>query len=122
MLTNNKLHTFNVPNKLKIPIAYKGRYGFWRLLNIVIMGLLAFGVMFTYYFIYQNIYSNITNANAIVSLRSSLHIYDLDLQAYEKAVIAIAQKKQLEKFPPNIRNIFSYNKNTSTYASTNTKQ
>lgn len=106
--------------KLPIPISYKGRYGFWRLLNIITLGLLIFGAMFTYYFIYQNIYSTIANANAIISLKSSLNIYDLDLQAYEKAKAAIAQKKHLEEIPSNVRNIFYYNTNTSTYAGTNT--
>lgn len=104
--------------KLPIPIAYKGKYAFWRLLNIVIFGLLISGVMFTYYFIYQNIYSTIANANAITSLRSNLNIYDLDLQAYEKAQTAIIQKKHLEEIPLNIRNIFYYNTGTSTYANT----
>ncbi len=105
--------------KLSITIAYKGRYGFWRLLNIVLLGLLISGVMFTYYFIYQNIYSTITNANAIVSLRSNLNIYDLDLPAYEKASAAIKQKMRPEEIVPSIRNIFNYNTNTSTYADTN---
>lgn len=109
-------------NKLPIPIAYKGKYGFWRMLNIVILGILVSGAMFTYYFIYQNIYSTIANANAIISLRSSLSIFDLDLQAYEKAQAAIAQKKHLEEFPSNIRNIFYYKTTTSTYANTNTKK
>ncbi len=70
--------------------------------------------MFTYYFIYQNIYSTIANANAITSLRSNLNIYDLDLQAYEKARAAIVQKKHLEEIPANIRNIFYYKTSTST--------
>jgi hypothetical protein len=96
-------------SKLPIPITYKGRYGFWRMLNILIIGLLVSGAMFTYHFIYQNIYSTIANANAIVSLRTNLNIYDLNLQAYEKAEGAITQKKQLEGFPPNLRNIFFYN-------------
>jgi hypothetical protein len=52
-------------------------------------------------------------------LQSNLNIYDLDLQAYEKAEAAITQKKRLEKFPLNIRNIFYYNTGTSTYANTN---
>lgn len=111
-----------INNKLKIPVAYGGKYGFWRLLNIVIFGLLVFGVMFTYYFIYQNIYSAIANANAITSLRSNIHIYNLDLQAYEKAEAAIKQKRRLEEIPSNIRNIFYYNTNTSTYANTSAKR
>ena len=108
--------------KLPIPVAYKGRYGFWRLLNIVIIGLLISGAMFTYYFIYQNIYSTIANANALVALRSNLDIYDLDLQAYEKANTAIAQKKHMEDIPLKIRNIFYYNTTTSIYANTTTKR
>lgn len=76
--------------------------------------------MFTYYFIYENIYSTIANVNAIVALRSNISIYDLDLQAYEKARAIIKQKKQLEEFPPNVRNIFNYSTATSTYANTST--
>ena len=112
----------NKPNKLPIPIAYKGRYGFWRLINIIILGLLLSGAMFTYYFIYQNIYSTIANANAIVALRSNQNIFDLDLQAYEKAKAAIAQKKHLEEIPLNLRNIFYYNTAASIYVNTNTKR
>lgn len=107
--------------KLNFIVAYKGRYGFWRLLNIIILGVLVFVAMFTYYFIYQNIYSTIANANAITSLRSNLNIYDLDLPAYERAQIAIAQKNHLEIIPNNIRNIFYYSTATSTYVNTNTK-
>ncbi len=107
--------------KLGIPITYKGRYGFWRLLNILILGILVSGAMFTYYFIYQNIYSTIANANAIVALKSSLSIFDLDLQAYEKARAAITQKKYMEDFPPKTRNIFYYNTSTSPYANTSSK-
>ena len=104
----------------KIIVNYKGRYGFWRIVNILIVGLLVSGSMFTYYFIYENIYSTIANANAIVAIRSNLNIYDLDLQAYEKARTIIKQKKLLEEYPLNVRNIFYYNTNTSTYANTNT--
>ncbi len=108
-------------NKSKIIVAYKGRYGFWRLINIVIFGLLISGAMFTYYFIYQNIYSTIANANAITSLQSNLNIYDLDLQAYEKARTAITLKTQAQEIPADIRNIFYYNVSTSAYANTGTK-
>ena len=108
-------------NKLKIPVTYKGRYGLWRLINIVVFSLFIFGAMFTYYFIYENIYSAIANANAIVSLRSNLDIYNLNFQTYEKAEAAIAQKKRMEEFPAKIRNIFNYNTTTSTYAGTSTK-
>lgn len=115
MLTNNK------PPKSPILVTYKGRYGFWRLINIVIFGLLISGAMFTYHFIYQNIYSTIANANAITSLQANVNIYDLDLQAYEKATLAIAQKKRIEEIPSNIRNIFYYGTNTSTFLNSSTR-
>ncbi len=101
-------------NKIKLIVSYKGRYGFWRLLNLIILGLLLTGALFTYYFIYQNIYSNIANSNAIISLKSNLSIYDLDLQTYEKAENAINQKKHQEEIPNNIRNIFYYSASIST--------
>lgn len=112
MLTNNKL---------KIVVSYKGKYGFWRMMNIIILGLLVSGTMFTYYFIYQNIYSTIANANAVVALRLSQDVFDLDLQAYEKAEAVIRQKTQPEEIPDNIRNIFYYRTSTPIYANTNTQ-
>lgn len=110
-------------NKNKFQPTYKGSYGFWRLLKIITIGVLAFGAMFTYYFIYQNIYSTIANANAIISLKSRMGAYELDLQSYEKAKAAIIQKKHLEDIPTNLRNIFYYvTINTSTYVNTTTKR
>ncbi|HSR89406.1 MAG TPA: hypothetical protein VLK22_03385 [Candidatus Udaeobacter sp.] len=104
----------------KTTLTYKGNYGFWRLLKIIIIGILVYGAMFTCYFIYQNIYSTIANANAIVALKSKAGGYDLDLQAYQKARTAITQKNHLEEIPTNVRNIFYYiTATSSTYANNN---
>lgn len=94
------------------------------MINILVFSTLIFATAFTFYFIYQNIYSTLANAHAIVTLRSNMTIFDLDMAAYEKARLAIAQKKQIDPFPPNLRNIFSYSlTGTSTpYANTSTSR
>lgn len=116
-------------SKPKMPTFYRGKYGLWRLIYILIFGVLLSSILFTYYFIYQNIYSAIANANAITSIKTNLNIYNLDIPAFEKATAAINKKLTQEEFPANIRNIFYYNNNpavtpvsTSTYANSNTKR
>jgi len=108
-------------NNINIPTTYKGRYGLWRMINILVFSTLIFATAFTFYFVYQNIYSTLANAHAIITLRSNMTIFDLDMPAYERARLAIMQKKQTDLFPSNTRNIFSYSViSTSTYANTNT--
>ncbi|OGH92231.1 MAG: hypothetical protein A2534_01845 [Candidatus Magasanikbacteria bacterium RIFOXYD2_FULL_39_9] len=108
-------------SKPKMPTFYRGKYGLWRLIYILIFGVLLSAVLFTYYFIYQNIYSAIANANAVTSIKSNLNIYNLDIPAFEKAAAAINKKQIREEFPPNIRNIFFYSSNSvATPTSTST--
>jgi hypothetical protein len=98
------------------------KYGLWRLIYILVFGLLTFGMVITGYFIYKTIYVGIANANAIISTGLSSNTYSLDIASYEKSVTATTQKKQLEKFEKNVRNIFYYSQSTSTYVSTSTPQ
>jgi hypothetical protein len=100
------------------------KYRLWRLVYILVFGLLSFGIALTAYFIYQTIYSGIANSNAIISTNLASNTYSLDMASYEKSLTAITQKKQLEKFEPNLRNVFYYaqTQNTSTYVSTSTPQ
>lgn len=111
-------------NKFKIHRAYKGKYGLWRIINIFVFGALIFATGLTFYFIYQNVFGALANAHAIVILKSNTAVFDLDFPGYEKARLAILQKKQSDPFPPNMRNIFSYQiippVSTSTYDNTNT--
>jgi len=107
-------------SKPKMPTFYRGKYGLWRLVYILIFGVLISIVLFTYYFIYQNIYSAIANANAITSIKSNLNIYNLDIPAFEKASAAINKKQNQEDFPANIRNIFSYNNGSAVPTPTST--
>lgn len=98
------------------------KYGLWRLVYILVFGLLTFGVILTGYFIYQTIYIGIANANSIISTELTANTYSLDTASYEKSLTATSQKSQLEKFQPNTRNIFYYSQSTSTYVSTSTPQ
>lgn len=91
------------------------------MINILIFSALIFATGLTFYFIYQNVYGTLANARAIITLKSNPALFDLDLSAYEKARIAIAQKKEPNTFPANMRNIFTYvQTNTSTYVNTST--
>lgn len=104
-----------------LPIKYSGRYGFWRIFYLLILGLLAGGVMFTFYFIYQNIYNTLTNTRVIIAIKSDMNWFSLDLEAYERAKSMIEQKKSKNEIPTNLKNIFFYNSNTitsSTYGNT----
>lgn len=98
------------------------KYGLWRMIYILVFGLLATSVFLTSYFIYQTIYIGIANANAIVASQLNSTMYNLNIASFEKSLAAINQKKQLGDFSPNVRNMFFYSQSTSTYASTSTQQ
>lgn len=115
------LLNFMLMNKPKNNISYKGSYGVWRIIYLLIFAILITAIALTYYFIYQNIYSTIANTNTVTLLKSTVNIYNLDIAAFERAAAAIEKKNKLEYFAPDIRNIFYYQANTSTYASSNTK-
>lgn len=107
-------------NKIKSQNLYKGRYGLWRLVYLMIFLILLSAVGLTYYFIYQNIYSTIANTTVITALKSSVNIYNLDIPAFHKASEAIEKKQKLEYFAPEIRNIFYYTTNTTSPITTTT--
>ena len=100
----------------------KGRYGVWRLLNLLILGVICAGVFLTFFYIYQNIYSTLYNSNIIINLRTNAAIYELDVNAYEKARAAIEKKKIVVKIPGDLRNVFSYKLITTSTNATSTKQ
>lgn len=118
-------------NKDSTTNIFKGRYAFWRMVYILIFALLL-GVMgFTYYFIYQNIYSTIANTHIITALKTSVNIYNLDIAGFQKAAGAIEKKQKIEYLPATARNIFNYSSapaapsstpvTTSTYANSSTQ-
>lgn len=104
---------FNNPfgGKINIELKPRGRFLYWRIINLLIGGILAGGALFTFYFIQQSIFSAISNANAIVSLKSSVNMDIIDLAAFEQATKSIGLKNAKVKIEPNIRNIFVYGGN-----------
>ena len=99
------------------------KYGLWRIIYILVFGLLATSIFLTSYFIYQTIYIGIANANAIVASQLNFNIYNLNISSFEKSLSAINQKKQLGDFPPRVRNIFFYSPSASTtYVNSSTQQ
>ncbi len=96
----------------------------WRILNLLILGAIAAGIFFTFSYIYKNVFDTLYNANIVTNLRTNAAIYELDLNAYEKAQNAIEKKKNVVKIPSEPRNIFNFfgvNLTTSTNA-TSTKK
>lgn len=109
--------------KFSIELKPKGRFLYWRVINLLIGGLLAGGAMLTFYFIQQSIFSAIANANAIVSLKSSVNLDFIDLPGFEQATKNIGLKSAKIKIEPNIRNIFVYGgSQTTTSPSSSNKQ
>lgn len=110
-------------SKTKTPVAskHKGQYNFWRIINIVTLGILAAAIACTYYFIYQNINNTITNTAIITALKPNINWSSLDIGAYEQAQKIILQKKNIIQIPSKLRNIFSYDNSTSSLNSTGTK-
>ena len=73
------------------------------------MGLITiaiFGVVF--YFIYNNIYLTIANANAVYYLQSNNEVNNVDMAGYQKAKERLNLKTDLPTTPNNLRNFFSY--------------
>ena len=86
----------------------KSRYQSWRILSIIIVGLATATAIITAYFIYQNIFRTLENANAVVILSSNLNIDVIDTKAYNQTEELIKDKNTLFVWPTNTRNIFSY--------------
>jgi hypothetical protein len=108
--------------RFNIELKSKGRFFYWRIINLLIGGILAGGIMLTFYFIQQSIFSAIANANAIVSLQSSANLDIIDLPAFEQATKNIALKSVKIKIEPDIRNIFVYGGSQSITAPSSSKQ
>jgi len=81
------------PNKLThFKIKAPGKYAGWRLLSILLMGLLLTAALFTYYFIYNNIYTTLADANAVIALNSQIGGETVDQVAFVEASGLLAAK------------------------------
>lgn len=114
MLANKPINWKDLTNLLPT----KSRYQGWRILSIIVVGLATAAAIITAYFIYQNIFRTLENANAVVILSSNLNIDVIDTKAYNQTEELIKAKNTLFVWPKDVRNIFSYQALTTTYVTT----
>src|SRR3989344_3963548 len=107
MLMNN-LSRAQIGSYLKTIVKNDGHYRAWRLASIGIVGFLGLAVILTIYFIYNNIYTTLSNSNVILILSNSPQSDMIDVDAYEKAKEIIIKKQQAITIPSKRRNIFTY--------------
>jgi len=85
-----------------------GRYARWRILSMIIVGIMAASALLTANFIYQNIYVTLSNANIIIVLSSNLSVDTIDLKNYNLAEERTRYKTESFSWSDKIRNIFNY--------------
>lgn len=95
-----------------------GRYGHWRIINLLVVGVMIGSVMLTGFFIYQNLFTTLNNAYIVTVLSSDLGVDTVDLNNYERAQTILEQKRREFKIPADLRNIFIYASPTSTVSTT----
>jgi len=81
----------------------------WRVIYMATIGVLVAGAIFTFSFIYQNIFTTLNNAYSIIILSSELGMDTVDVPAFEKMEKIIKSKGGHVAIPNNLRNIFDYN-------------
>ena len=81
----------------------------WRVIYLSTLGVLAASAIFTFSFIYQNIFTTFDNAYSIIILSSELGMDTVDVAAFKKVEIVIKNKGGSIEIPNNLRNIFDYN-------------
>lgn len=80
----------------------------WRIINIVVTGVMlgCFGLSF--YFIYVYIYQTIGTTDAIVALNASANQQIINIGDFNQAEKQMKLKKSLIATPYNLRNIFAF--------------
>lgn len=97
------------------------RYTVWKVAGILIIGLLLACSMLVFYFIYQYSYLTLSNANAILTLSSSLGVDVVDNKNFAISQNIINSKNTLTQIPDKIRNIFYYVQSPSSTPTSTTK-
>ena len=118
-----------LPNKIslsdiwkKLSPAEKNTYLGWRLASILVAGVILMAGIATAGFVYQNIYSTLSNAYSIFVLNSALGTDTVDMDGYQKTAAIITNKKIIANIPAGIRNIFDYQAEVDTSTPTTTKK
>lgn len=86
----------------------KNKYGWWRIISSLVVAFTALAAVGMGYFIYQNTYTTLANANIIITLNSTLNVDIIDAKAHEDARQAIALKNSAVNIPIDIKYIFAY--------------
>lgn len=94
-------------------------YTSWRLFSILVVGFMVFSALAVSYFIYQNIFATLANANDIAFLKTSITIDAVDKKAYDAATKLIELKRNIV-IPSDTKNIFEYGPEPKTNTSTKT--
>lgn len=101
--------------KLSLRYGQKNHYGFWRILNIIVSGILLAGVIFTVSFIYKNVNTALTNTVTIAKIRTQITFDALDTETYEQTKKTIEDKQSLKSIPSGVRFVFDYQTTTTIY-------
>lgn len=91
-----------------------GKYARWRIVSILIVGIMVGSALYTADFIYKNIYTTLSNANTIIALSSNLGIDAVDVKNYNLAEEKKKEKAESFIWPENLRNVFNYEITPST--------
>lgn len=113
MLTNNNTNS----NKI---FSDSRKYIRWRIVSIVVVGIMVGSAMYAASFVYKNIYVTLANANTIVVLSSNLGVDAVDIKNYNLAEEKKKKKMEDYSWPKDLRVIFKYENNFNTSTSTTT--
>lgn len=95
-----------------------GKYNRWRIISILIVGIMIGSAFYTTNFIYKNIYTTLANANTIIVLSSSLVVDAVDIKNYNLAEAKKKEKATVFAWPKDLRVIFNYENTSSSTSST----
>lgn len=98
------------------------RFTFWKVVALIIIGLLMAGTILIFYFVYQYTYITLSNANAIIVLNSSLGADVIDYKNFKISQDKIKLKIEQQPIPEKVRNIFYYVETATTQPITNLKK
>jgi len=76
---------------------------------------------FIAFFIYQSMYAALSNAVVIEALSPSANLYVVDLPKFSKTQALLEKKGEPIAIPPNLRNIFAFQEESSSYATSSKK-
>jgi len=102
--------------QIKLHLQKTGPFLGWRIASIVLVGAMAASIILTGYFMYQNIYRSLDDANTIIVLNAMDGFDSIDLTTFNKAKTQVQLKRDIPPLTARIRNIFDFSSSTSPHA------